>query len=157
MEGNFCDAAASFWARDHFSFLPEEINQLEVWWSPLSQQVLGVVREGERDNLVTGELRTSEQGQLDTQLLSRKNTFLVVRTNRKKCKISDKRSHHVEIIYTCINVYIQIYTFYVKRSFISLNLSLLNPFLNIFFLFWVSRSYTISRGLSPNSPNATNF
>ena len=63
MEGNFCDAAASSGARDHFSFLPEEINQLEVWRSPLSQQVLGVVREGEGDNLVTGELGTSgEEG-----------------------------------------------------------------------------------------------
>ena len=63
MEGNFCDAASRFGARDNFSFLPEEINQLEVWWSPLSQQVLGVVREGERDDLVTGELRTSgEEG-----------------------------------------------------------------------------------------------
>ena len=61
MEGNFCDAAASFGARDHFSFLPEEINQLEVWRPTLGQQVLGVVREGERDNLVTGELGTSSQ------------------------------------------------------------------------------------------------
>ena len=66
MEGNFSDAAASSGARDHFSFLPEEINQLEVWRSPLSQQVLGVVREGERDDLVTGKLRTSgQQGQHD--------------------------------------------------------------------------------------------
>ena len=71
MEGNFCDAAASFGARDHFSFLPEEINQLEVRWPPLSQQVLGVVREGERDNLVTGELRTSgQEGELHNVTLN---------------------------------------------------------------------------------------
>ena len=76
MEGNFCDAAASFGARDHFSFLPEEINQLEVWWSPLSQQVLGVVREGERDDLVTGELRTSgQQGQLGHSIIVKKKHF----------------------------------------------------------------------------------
>ena len=63
MEGNFSYAASRFGARDNFSFLPEEINQLEVWRSPLGQQVLGVVREGEGDNLVTGELRTSgEEG-----------------------------------------------------------------------------------------------
>ena len=61
MEGNFSYAASRFGARDNFSFLPEEINQLEVWRSPLGQQVLGVVREGEGDNLVTGELGTSGQ------------------------------------------------------------------------------------------------
>ena len=72
MEGNFCDAAASSGARDHFSFLPEEINQLEVWRSPLSQQVLGVVREGERDDLVTGELRTSgQEGQLGHSIIAK--------------------------------------------------------------------------------------
>ena len=59
MEGNFSYAASRFGARDNFSFLPEEINQLEVWRPALSQQVLGVVGEGERDDLVTGELRTS--------------------------------------------------------------------------------------------------
>ena len=61
MEGNLCDTSSSPGARDHFSFLPEEINQLEVWRPTLGQQVLGVVREGKRDNLVTGELGTSSQ------------------------------------------------------------------------------------------------
>ena len=125
MEGNFCDAASRLGARDHFSFLPEEINQLEVWWSPLSQQVLGVVREGERDDLVTGELRTSgQQGQLGHSIIVKKKHF----QQKKKYKISDNRSYHVEIIYTCINVYIQIYTFNVERSFISLNLKFAEPF-----------------------------
>ena len=61
MEGNLCDTSSGPGARDHFSFLPEEVNQLEVWRPPLGQQVLGVVREGERDDLVTGELGTSGQ------------------------------------------------------------------------------------------------
>ena len=45
--------------RDHLPLLPEEVDQLEVRRAALGQQVLGVVREGERDDLVTGELRTS--------------------------------------------------------------------------------------------------
>ena len=76
MEGNFSYAASRFGARDNFSFLPEEINQLEVWRSPLSQQVLGVVREGERDDLVTGELRTSgQEGQLGHSIIVKEKHF----------------------------------------------------------------------------------
>ena len=103
MEGNLCDTSSSPGARDHFSFLPEEINQLEVWRSPLGQQVLGVVREGEGDNLVTGELRTSGEegcGITGHSIIAKKNI------SSEKYKIADNRSRHVEIIYTCINVYI---------------------------------------------------
>ena len=85
MEGNFCDTASSFGARDNFSFLPEEINQLEVWRPALSQQVLGVVGEGERDDLVTGELRTSgQEGQLGHSINCKEKTFPVRKNGEMK-------------------------------------------------------------------------
>ena len=46
---------------DHLSLLPEEVDQLVLRRSPLDQQIFGVVREGQRDDLVTPELGTAEE------------------------------------------------------------------------------------------------
>lgn len=45
---------------DHLPLLPEEVDQLEVGGAALGQQVLGVVREGERDDFMTLEFCTPE-------------------------------------------------------------------------------------------------
>ena len=45
---------------DHLPLLPEEVDQLEVRSAALRQQVLGVVGEGEGDDLMTLEFRTAK-------------------------------------------------------------------------------------------------
>ena len=53
---------------DHLSLLPEEVDQLVLRRSPLDQQIFGVVREGQRDDLVTPELGTPEELQFPPEL-----------------------------------------------------------------------------------------
>ena len=64
VEADLCDAGlgAGHAPRggDHLPLLPEEVDQLEVRSAALRQQVLGVVREGEREDFMTLEFRTTE-------------------------------------------------------------------------------------------------
>ena len=64
METHFRDASCRARHRlrcsNNFPLLPEEVNQLEIWFTALGQQILGVMAESQGNDFFTLELSTTQ-------------------------------------------------------------------------------------------------